>query len=115
MRINKYLMPLIAIGLLIGTVFAANATGYWQTSGREMINPSVTLSSAEIKGWMSLDYLSDEFEIPLDELRTMLGVPADTPGGVPLKELEYLISVGDVRAVIGAAIEETPVVHEEHD
>ena len=39
---------------------------------------------------MSLVYLSEEFEIPLDELRAMLGVPTDTLGGTPLKEIRDL-------------------------
>jgi len=106
MRINKYLMPLTVLIVLLGTVLVARAAGYWQTSGRDMIDPDQPLTSADIKGWMPLEYVSDGLGIAPETLYQLLGIPEGTPLGTPLKDLEEVIEVSEVRTIIGAYLGE---------
>jgi len=106
MRINKYLMPLTVLIALLGTVLVARAAGYWQTSGRDMIDPDQPLTSADIKGWMPLEYVSDGLGIAPETLYQLLGIPEGTPLGTPLKDLEEVIEVSEVRTIIGAYLGE---------
>jgi hypothetical protein len=105
-------MPLVTILALLGMVMVGKALGYWQTSGRDMIDPNAPMTSADIRGWMSLEFLSDGFGIPLPELRALLGVPASTPAGTPLKDLESIIEVSEVRTRIGEALGQLPAAPE---
>jgi hypothetical protein len=106
MRVNKYLLPLIVIATLLGTVAAARATGYWQTSGRQMVNLKEGIHSSEIKGWMTLRDVSQGTGVPVDQLRLLLGLAPDTPESLQMRELEGLISVREVRAILGAYLSE---------
>jgi len=107
MPVNKYLMPVATLLALLGTIFTAKIAGYWQTSGREMIDPAQPLSSADIRGWMPLDYLSERLGISHETLYHQLGIPNSTPPQTPLKELEDVIEVSEVRAVIAEYLGET--------
>jgi hypothetical protein len=113
MILNKYLMPVIAIVMLVGTILTGQVAGYWQTSGREMIDPNQEMTSSDIRGWMSLELLSEEFDIPMDELRSLLNLPPDTPPAMPLKELEEFNEVTDVRTLIGKYLGES-ISEDEH-
>jgi len=115
MQVNKYVMPIVTIVFLIGTVWVAKATGYWQTVGREMINLNQGLTAGDIRGWMTLEILSDGFDIPPDELRTLLMLPPDIPPATALKDLESIIEVGEVRAALAAYKGEALPEHDEHD
>lgn len=106
MRVNKYLLPVLVIVALLGTVLVARATGYWQTIGRSKVSLKAGVSSAEIKGWMTLADVSEGTGIPLQELRSLLALPSDIAANVALKELEGTICVGEVRAVVGAHLGE---------
>jgi hypothetical protein len=112
MRINRFLMPAAAIVTLLGAVLVARVAGAWQTSGRDMIDPTVPLTSADIRGWMPLEYLIERLDLSQDELYTMLGLPAQTPPGTPLKDLEDVIEVGEVREIVAAHLGEARVEHE---
>ena len=100
MRIHKLLLPVLVIALLLGTIAFARATGYWQTTGRRAVSVQQGISSTDIKGWMTLRDLSQGTEIPVEELLVLLGIPADVAETTPLKDLEHIISVGQVRAII---------------
>jgi hypothetical protein len=106
MRVNKYLLPLIVVTALLGTVAVARATGYWQTSGRQMVNLQEGIHSSEIKGWMTLRDVSEGTGVPLDQLRLLLGLPPDTPDSLRMKDLEGVISVREVRAILTAYLGE---------
>ncbi|MFL7808934.1 MAG: hypothetical protein AB8I80_09915 [Anaerolineae bacterium] len=47
MRVTKYVMPAVAIVTLLGAVLVAKAVGAWQTSGRDMVDPTQPLTSAD--------------------------------------------------------------------
>jgi len=101
MRVNKYLLPIVTLVALLGTVWIARAAGYWQTSGREMIDPTKPLTSADIRGWMSIEFVSESYGIVPETLLELLGLPENTALVTPLKELEEIIEVSEVRAIVG--------------
>jgi len=117
MRVNKYWMPIIAMFTLLGAVFAAKSVGAWQTSGRDMIDPTQPLSSADIRGWMPLAYLMERLDLSQDQLYDLLGLPSNTAPSTPLKDLEEVIEVSEVRAILAEHLGETLSDHEqdEHD
>jgi hypothetical protein len=106
MKVNRYLVPILLIVALLGTVGIAQLTGRWATSGRGaiMTNAAGNPDPAGIKGWMTLEMVSETYGLPLDELYARLGIPADVPPGTELKSLGSLIpgweGIKTVRAVV---------------
>lgn len=109
-RINGYLMPVLAVLALLGSVWIAKAAGAWQTSGRDqvMLDESGQPDPVGIKGWMTLAGVSEDYGVPLDALYTMIGAAPDLPADTPLKELEGFVpgfSVSTVRAGVAAYLD----------
>lgn len=98
MRVNRYLMPLIVLVGLLGTVIVAQALGLWATSGRASVNLD-SLTPADIKGWMTLQQVADGLGVPLAEVYAAGGVPADIPPTTALKDLEALVEGFETSAV----------------
>ena len=115
MRVNKYWMPIVTIVTLLGAVLTAKAVGVWQTSGRDMIDPTQPLASADIRGWMPLEYLMERLDLSQNQLYDLLGLPASTPPSTPLKDLEDVIEVSEVRAILAEHLGETLPDHEPDD
>ena len=106
-RVNKYVMPVLAVVALLGSVLVAQATGVWRTSGRGevMLDEAGQADPAGIKGWMTLAAVSETYGVPLDALYTMIGAGPDLPADTEMKELEGLlpgVSVTTVRAGVAA-------------
>ncbi len=80
MRINPIFIPVIFIGLMLGTVFAAQQFGMWSTSGRTSVDLQ-RFQSEEIKGWMTLQQISEGLGVPLDEVYRRVNIPAERAGG----------------------------------
>ena len=93
MRVHRYMLPAIVLVALLGSVIIGQMTGDWATTGKGDI--PVTASGAPdpegIKGWMTLQNVSDTYGVPLAELYTGLGVPADLPPTTAMKDLEAII------------------------
>lgn len=111
-KVNKYLMPIMVVAGLLGTVWVAKATGAWQTSGRGQIlrDESGQADPAGIKGWMTLTDVSDTYGVPLDALYVLIGASLDVPPESALKDLEKLVpdmEVSTVRAGVAAYLEGT--------
>lgn len=100
-RVNKYLMPVLAVVTLLGSVWIAKALGAWQTSGRDQIllDASGQPDPAGIKGWMTLADISETYGVPLDALYTLIGAGPDVPADTALKDLEKLVPGMEVSAV----------------
>jgi len=99
MKANRWLVPLIAIVFLLGSVWVARAMGWWQTTGTNI----TTLDDAspdDIRGSSTLGDVSQTFGIPLAELRSLLGLPGDVAAETQLKELEAYNEVSVVRAKV---------------
>jgi hypothetical protein len=110
-------IPTAAFGLLVVAVFAGViglgiASGTFQTSGRtaaggERVAPQGETSS-EIKGWMAVGDVATAWKVPLAELLAAFALPAETPSGTALKDLESdLFSVTALRDWLDAR--RTPV------
>ncbi|MDH7490330.1 MAG: hypothetical protein QHH80_12595 [Anaerolineae bacterium] len=101
MKVHRYLLPLVLIASLLGSVLIAKATGYWSTSGRAKITRDVSgvADPEDIKGWMTLADVSEIYGIPEAELRSRLNLPADLPADTALKDIEALVSGFEVSAV----------------
>jgi hypothetical protein len=90
MRVNRFLMPIIVIVALLGTTFIAQAAGFWSTSGKDSIDLD-NMTSADIKGWMTLQQVMDGLKISREELYAVGGIPLDVPTETALKELEGIV------------------------
>ncbi len=113
MYVNKFVAPLLAIALFVGTVAVAQATGYWIVSGKQMVDVENLSSSSDLRGWMTLQQVSDGLGIEQAEMYTLLGIPADIPASTALKEMETLLPDFDmtgVRAALADSLGETSLV-----
>ncbi len=89
MRVNPFLIPILFIVALLGTVFAAQSAGAWSTSGRTEVNAN-QLTPADIKGWMTIQQVIDGIGIPQAELYTLIGISSDISASTALKDLESI-------------------------
>ena len=103
MTVNKYLMPIIAIAALVAVVLGARLTGDWIVSGKQI--PLGDMTAADIKGWMTLQNVSDGLTIPLPDLYKLAGIPegADVPPTTAMKDLEGLAEGFEVSLLRDAA------------
>lgn len=106
MSVNKYVVPLLAIVLFLGTVGIAQATGNWIVSGKQMVDPGNLTAGTDIRGWMSLQQVADGMGMDVAQLYTLLGLPAGITPDTALKDLEGIIpgfEVSTVREVVDGA------------
>ncbi len=90
MRVNKFWMPVLALVPILLAVTVAQLTGSFATSGRDVVNMA-NMTSEDIRGWMTWQDVSDGFGIPLPDLYTLVGIPADIPANTAMKDMEGLI------------------------
>lgn len=114
MTVNKYLLPVLAVAMLLGSVLVAQAAGAWITvaTTTTTIGGATRPDPAGIMGSMSLQYVSDTYGIPLDKLYILIGLPAGQDPQATLKSLKSVIPTFEtesVRAGIKAYYEETGV------
>jgi hypothetical protein len=100
-RVNKYLVPVLAVVTLLGSVWVAKAAGVWQTSGRGqvLLDEGGTADPQGIKGWMTLNDVSETYGVPLETLYCMIGASPDTSPDTALKDLEKLVPGMEVWAL----------------
>lgn len=103
MRVNPFLMPVVLIAALLGTVFLAQAAGAWSVTGRSTVSLT-DLAPADIKGWMTLQQVIDGVGISKEELYALVNLPADLPASTALKDLEKLIPGFETSALRDALI-----------
>jgi hypothetical protein len=90
MRVNPFLMPILFIAALLGTVFTAQALGQWSTSGKTAVNLT-NLTPADLKGWMTLQQVIDGLKLSKDDVYAAGNIPADVPTSTALKDLEKIV------------------------
>ena len=101
MKVNKYLLPFLAIVTLLGSVLIAQATGNWITVAK----PQTTIGGvtrpdpAGIMGSMSLQYVSDTYDVPLDKLYAMIGLPPSQDPQATLKSLKSVVPTFETESV----------------
>jgi hypothetical protein len=100
-RVNKYLVPVLAVVTLLGSVWVAKAAGVWQISGRDqvLLDESGQADPQGIKGWMTLNDVSETYGVPLEALYCMIGASPDIAPGTALKDLEKLVPGMEVWAL----------------
>lgn len=99
MTVNKFLMPILVIATLLGSAVVAKATGDWSVSGREMFDTQNLTAGEDVRGWMTLEQLSQGFAIPLDELYAILAIPVEVEPNTALKDLEKVLPDFEVSVV----------------
>lgn len=92
MKINPILYGVVVLVLFLGVIVAFQSAGVWSVSGKVdagggRIEPSAADTST-IKGWMTLQQVSEAYDVPLEEILAEFGLPSDTPPATALKELE---------------------------
>jgi hypothetical protein len=92
MRINPILYGILVLIVFSGTIFGFQAAGIWSTTGKltssgESVQP-IASDVDSIKGWMTLEQVSTAFNLPVTEILSQFGLPADTPPSTALKDLE---------------------------
>ncbi len=112
MPVKRWLVPVIVLVTLFGSVYVGKALGWWQTSGQTLTSVK-DVTTADIKGSSTLGDVSTAFGIPLDELRGVLGLPADIPATTQMKELEAYIEVSVARDKIAAYLGQADAAAEE--
>jgi hypothetical protein len=92
-KANKYLLPILFVVALLGSVGIAQAAGWWTTSGRDVVltDAEGQPDPAGIKGWMTLADVSTTYGVPLDLLYQQLGIPAEVSPDTALKDLEAVV------------------------
>lgn len=119
-RVNKYLVPILAVVTLLGSVWVAKAAGVWQTSGRGqvLLDEGGTADPQGIKGWMTLNDVSETYGVPLEALYSMIGASPDIPPDTALKDLEKLVpgmEVWALREAVAAYQDENRTTENEHN
>lgn len=96
-RTSRWLMPVLAAALFFGTIGAAQAAGWWVTSGRDAV-VSATLTPSGLKGWMTLAEVADGLGLPLAEVVRVAGADGipGVDGGTALKDVEDMVPGFDV-------------------
>ncbi|MBP8292090.1 MAG: hypothetical protein KAX65_04915 [Caldilineaceae bacterium] len=111
MRVNKWLVPTLALILMMGTVGVAQANGWWIVSGKEMVNVEALTGGADVKGWMTLQQVADGVDIDTATLYAQLGLATDIPPETALKDLEKIVEgfeVSVVRDVVDGVLGKAP-------
>src|SRR5512143_3038843 len=87
MRVNRYLIPILALVALFGTVLVAQATGNFATNGRAGTDLA-RLTPADLKGWMTLKDVINGLGISQEDLYAAGNIPSTIPATTALNKLE---------------------------
>ncbi len=118
MTVNKLLIPVLALVIFFGAIGAAQATGNWVVSGRQIYDAGNLSSGSDVRGWMSLQQVADGAGIEITEFYAQLNLPDSIATETALKDLEGVIPAFEVSTVrdlvdiyLGIALpeEEAPV------
>jgi hypothetical protein len=92
MKIKPIIFGILVVLVFLGIIFGFQQAGVWTTSGKVnasggRVEPSAGDANT-IKGWMTLEQVSTAYNIPVSEILAEFDLPADTPPGTALKDLE---------------------------
>jgi hypothetical protein len=91
MRVNRFLVPILALVALLGTVLVAQATGNFATNGRTGTDLT-RLTPADLKGWMTLQDVMNGLGISQKDLYAAGNVPSTIPSTTALNKLEAQVA-----------------------
>jgi hypothetical protein len=89
---SRWLMPALSLVLFFGAIGVAQAAGWWVTGGREVVADG-TMTSADLKGWMTIEEAADGLGVSADGLVALVGAPDGSGVGADtaFKDLEALV------------------------
>jgi hypothetical protein len=92
MRVKPILFGVVVVIVFMSVVVISQAAGYWSTSGKvttsgELVNPSAD-NVETIKGWMTLNQISNTYEVSLTAILQEFSLPDTTSGDTAIKDLE---------------------------
>jgi len=102
MRIKPVIYGVLVLGVFLGTIFIFQRAGIWSVSGKittdgQQAQPSATDLNT-IKGWMTLEQISNTYHIPLVDILTQFNLPLETAPSTAIKDLETdLFSITNLR------------------
>jgi hypothetical protein len=99
MTVNKFFLPIAVLAGLFAAYALASATGFWNVSGKTMIDVTSLESSEDVRGWMTLQQIADGYRIDPGMLYTILELPIDIPPSTALKDIEGLLPDFEVTIV----------------
>jgi hypothetical protein len=92
MRIKPVTFGILVLVVFLVTVQAAKAAGIWSVSGKaDASGERITADPDDvetIKGWMTLEEIATVYQLGVDEILAQFQLPADTPPGTAIKDLE---------------------------
>jgi hypothetical protein len=92
MKINPFVYGAIVLVVFLGVILGFQGAGVWSTSGKvDAAGKGIQPSAADvnsIKGWMTLEQVSNTFGVPATEILSAFNLPTDTPATTALKDLE---------------------------
>lgn len=107
----RWLLPVVWLVVLFGTIGASQAAGWWEVSGREDVVAG-TLTVDDLKGWMSVQQAADGLEVPVEVVIDAIG---GAPGAVHpedvFKDVEVAVpgfSLDDLREILRVRLSPTP-------
>lgn len=112
MKVPVWIVPVLVLVFLFGSVAVGKATGVWQTSGSDLRTLEGALPE-DIRGSSTLQAASEAWGIPMADLVSLLGIPADTPAETPFKDLEAYVEVSVARDLISRYLGLGPVEGED--
>jgi hypothetical protein len=91
-NIKPALFGIVTVVLFLGVIAGFQAAGVWSVSGKmdaagDAVQPAAGDTSS-IKGWMTLQQVSDAFGVPVAEILVAFDLSAGTPPTTALRELE---------------------------
>lgn len=91
-KINLWVVAVLGVLIYFGTIGVANMTGYWKQLP-DSVTEAVGGNPNNIRGWMTLEQVSKEFQIPLREIYENIGVSRDDlPETTQIKKMEAILT-----------------------
>ncbi len=110
MRVNRLLIPVLALVALFGTVLVGQGTGNFATNGRAGTDLR-RLTPTDLKGWMTLQDVMNGLGISQTDLYAAGNIPSTIPPTTALNKLETQVpgfSVTTLRDVLTAKLNGAP-------
>ncbi len=94
-RLASYaLVGVLSVALVVGTVKAAQAVGFWQTSGKLDAKGNAIVATgkdpSEIRGWMTMSEVLKAYNLTKDEVYAAFSIPTTVTEATALKDIESL-------------------------
>ncbi|MCF7861454.1 4Fe-4S binding protein [Candidatus Woesearchaeota archaeon] len=113
-NIPSWLYGLFVVAVLFATIFISIDMGSWQSiPDGDLVTEDGTIDLASIKGWMTLNQLSNGTQIPTTVFYEGLSIPLEVDPETPIKDLsqKYGLSIHaeDIRTFIETLPEEKSI------